>query len=167
MTFHSKCFFQLSSIDQLANVQLKTLIADSNQIRSLRNLSGSSFMNHFSRLSLRNNRIQPEEVSLDYLNPSAITSDCHLISQIPLDEIVMTSSQFNHKFLYLYNNSWECSCKMATTFRVRNFKDLVLSSADRWLSENLFKFNSPDLCTGMVAKKPTYRQRFVSTFMLQ
>ena len=58
-----KCSFQLSSIDQLANVQLKTLIADSNEIRSLRNLSGSSFMSHFSRLSLRNNRIQPEEVS--------------------------------------------------------------------------------------------------------
>nr|CAH0101790.1 unnamed protein product [Daphnia galeata] len=113
----------LTSLDQVIkyrNQPLKILIADSNQIVSIRNLSTSDFILNFSRLSLRNNFITPNE--------------------IPLEDIVQVpaSNQFQVKYIYLYNNSWECDCNMATKVRdwlwkyrhVVNDSSLLLCSRD-------------------------------------
>lgn len=47
---------------QYADQSLRILIADSNQIQSVRNFSKSAFFRNFHRLSLRNNHINPSEV---------------------------------------------------------------------------------------------------------
>ena len=39
-------------------------------------------------------------------------------NQIPLKEISELPSEFQIKYVYLYNNSWECDCNMATQVRV-------------------------------------------------
>ncbi|EFX87933.1 hypothetical protein DAPPUDRAFT_311374 [Daphnia pulex] len=92
----------LTSLDQVIryrNQPLKILIADDNQIVSIRNLSNSDFIRNFSRFSLKNNYISPYE--------------------IPLEDIVQVPTEFQIKYIYLYNNSWECDCNMATKVRVR------------------------------------------------
>ncbi|XP_046641915.1 protein singed wings 2-like isoform X1 [Daphnia pulicaria] len=90
----------LTSLDQVIryrNQSLKILIADDNQIVSIRNLSNSDFIRNFSRFSLKNNYISPYE--------------------IPLEDIVQVPTEFQIKYIYLYNNSWECDCNMATKVR--------------------------------------------------
>jgi len=87
---------ELNDLDQVAkynSTHLKILIADSNHIRSIINLSSTAFMRNFNRLSLQNNRI-----------PS---------SEIPWEEISTSSSKFEQKYLYLSNNSWDCDCELA------------------------------------------------------
>ena len=57
--------FKLSDLDHVTRYEsphLKILIADSNQIRSIRNLSSTIFMRNFNRFSLQHNHIPSSEV---------------------------------------------------------------------------------------------------------
>ena len=63
----TKFLIQLTNLDQVVHYgdqsSLRILIADSNRINSIRNLSGSFFLRHFNRFSLRHNQIHPNEVT--------------------------------------------------------------------------------------------------------
>ena len=64
---------QLTSLDQVIkyhHLPLRILIADSNQIQSIRNLSNSAFIRNYNRFSLRHNNISPAEVSARFLSSS-------------------------------------------------------------------------------------------------
>lgn len=69
---------QLTSLDQVIHYQpLKSIIADSNRIESIRNLSKSAFIRNFSLFSLKNNFISPSEVRWQEIE-YAIEGDFHL-----------------------------------------------------------------------------------------
>ncbi|KAK4025915.1 hypothetical protein OUZ56_014950 [Daphnia magna] len=137
----------LTSLDQVIkyrNPPLKVLIADSNRIESIRNLSGSDFMRNFSRFSLRHNFITP--------------------SEIPLDDIVQVPFEFQFKYIYLYNNSWECDCNTATRVRdwLWKYRHVVNDSSQLLCSRDGKKIPVLHLLPNQVCDDPNYLRNATS-----
>ncbi|XP_057367279.1 protein singed wings 2-like [Daphnia carinata] len=137
----------LTSLDQVMkyrNSPLKVLIADSNRIESIRNLSGSDFIRNFSRFSLRHNSIKP--------------------SELPLDDIVQVEFEFQVKYIYLYNNSWECDCNTATKVRdwLWKYHHVVNDSSHILCSRDGKKIPVLHLLPNQVCDDPNYLRNATS-----